>query len=233
MASRLTRGNGRLCDWKRDSRPSDDPKICARVALRITPTTRAFSLRIILPEPTTRRAHYWPVFRDLRRRALPGNTTPRQLDSIVAQILSIGSKGDFVRLSLYLRATVSASKSATAIWWRPMCFPAGSAEQWVIGVGRSRKSPKCTWKLGTLPSDSGHLDSSKSDQLQRRPLPLLISGWSGGCRRLFRRQEGARHLEVSEFIVGHRQAKTTLNVIDFPRSIWRPERPITQRLFHA
>ena len=78
----------------------------------------------------------WPVFRGSSTQGFAGKYTPRQLDSIVAQILSIGSKGissDFPYVS------GNQSELGEQVGHRfmvaPYVFPGWLSRQWVIGIG--------------------------------------------------------------------------------------------------
>ena len=159
----------------------------------------------------------WPVFRGSSTQGFAGKYTPRQLDSIVAQILSIGSKGissDFPYVS------GSQSELGEQVGHRfmvaPYVFPGWLSRQWVIGIGRSPKVTQLYMRIGTFPS-VGTWDPSNPSTYTPPSAAMdiwlewwLPHGYFGGSEVI--------PLNGSRFYVGHRRAASVLNVIDFPRS---------------
>ena len=127
---------------------------------RITPTTRATSSQNILREPMPA-AGGWTgrSFPAHPSQGFAGKYTPRQLDSIVAQILSIGSKaissdypyisGDGGRPDRYEDGRQIGHRFTVA----PYVFPGWLSRQWVIGVGRSMKVTQMYVEIRAFPSD--------------------------------------------------------------------------------
>ena len=92
----------------------------------------------------------WPVFRGSSALGFLGKYTPRQLDSIVAQILSIGSKAissDYPFISGDVGEQIGHRYYAS-----PYLFPGWLSGQWVIGVGRSMKLTQISVEMQTFPA---------------------------------------------------------------------------------
>ena len=140
----------------------------------------------------------WPVFPGSSTQGFAGKYTPRQLDSIVAQILSIGSKAissDYPYISGG-SGRPDRIEDGRQIGHRftvaPYVFPGWLSRQWVIGVGRSMKVTQMYVRIAAFPSDlRGNLGPGKSFRLH----PTLCNhGFLAGvvaASRLFWGQQGS------------------------------------------
>ena len=93
----------------------------------------------------------WPAFQGSSTQGFAGKYTPRQLDSVVAQILSIGSKAissDYPCISAPV-----GEQLGHRFMVAPYVFPGWLSRQWVIGVGRSIKLTQMYMRVGAFPSD--------------------------------------------------------------------------------
>ena len=167
------------------------------------------------------RAINWPVFPGSSTQGFGGKYTPRQLDSIVAQILSIGSKAissDYPYISGYIGEQIGHRYMVA-----PYVFPGWLSQQWVIGVGRSPKVTQLYMEVAAFPS-VGTWDAANPTNYTPPQATFDIwmewwfpHGYFGGNKVL--------NLQASRYFIGHRQAKATLNVIDFPRNLGGGEFP--------
>ena len=160
----------------------------------------------------------WPVFRGSSAQGFAGKYTPRQLDSIVAQILSIGSKGissDFPYVSAGDLNDLG-EQVGHRFMVAPYVFPGWLSRQWVIGIGRGPKVTQAYMRIGTFPA-VGTWDPSNPSLYTPPSASMdiwlewwLPHGYFGGREVI--------PLAASRFWLGHRRAESVLNVIDFPRS---------------
>ena len=158
----------------------------------------------------------WPAFQGSSTQGFAGKYTSRQLDSIVAQILSVGSKGissDYPYTSGNVGEQIGHRYMVA-----PYAFPGWLSRQWVIGVGRSPKVTQLYMRIEAQPSEPPGATWSPSNPNYSPPVAMmdiwlewwLPVGYLGGPKVL--------DYQASEFIVGQREA-VALNAMDFPRSI--------------
>jgi hypothetical protein len=165
----------------------------------------------------TGQAVIWPVFRG------PGGTpttggfknkyTPRQLDSMVAQILTIGSKAisaDFPYVSGDVGEQIGHRFRIA-----PYVFPGWLSGQWIIGVGRAMKVTQMRVEVATYPAVGNTPPQASLDFWLEWWLPASYFGGNNVIPP-----------QASFFFIGQRHAKSVLNVIDMPRNFAGPE-------FHA
>ena len=162
----------------------------------------------------------WPVFPGSSTQGFAGKYTKRQLDSIVAQILSIGSKAissDFP----YTSGEVG-EQIGNRFMVAPYAFPGWLSLQWVTGLGRSPKVTRMYMEIAAFPS-VGVWDPAKPEEYTPPEATFDISlewwlpaGYHGGTKVL--------PLENSRIVVGHRYSPG-LNAIDMPRFLTEPSRP--------
>ena len=152
-------------------------------------------------------------------RGSPGKYTSRQLDSIVAQILSIGSKAissDFP----YTSGDVG-EQIGHRFMVAPYVFPGWLSRQWVNGVGRSTEGyPTVHENRGV--SSGRNLGPGKPEEYTPARGNSSISGSSGGCRRATSAGTKVLPLQASRFFVGHALRAGVLNVIDFASGLTEP-----------
>ena len=156
----------------------------------------------------------WPVFPGSSAQGFAGKYSPRQLDSIVAQILSIGSKAissDYP----YISGSVG-EQIGHRFMVAPYIFPGWLSRQWVIGVGRSPKVTQMYMEIAAYHS-VGTWDPANPSTYTPPEAAFdiwlewwLPAGYFGGTKVL--------DYQGSQYFVGHRRAKSVLNVIDFPRN---------------
>jgi hypothetical protein len=137
------------------------------------------------------------------------------MDSIVAQILSIGSKAissDYPYTSGNIGEQIGHRYMVA-----PYVFPGWLSQQWVIGVGRSPKVTQMYMEVAAFPS-VGTWDAANPTNYTPPQATFDIwlewwmpAGYFGGNKVL--------NLQFSRYFVGHRKAKSTLNAIDFPRNL--------------
>ncbi len=172
------------------------------------------------------RALAWPVFPGSSTEGFAGKYTPRQLDSLVAQILSIGSK------AISSDYPYSSGNVGEQIGHRfmvvPYLFPGWLSGKWVNGIGRSIKLTQMYIEIAAFGSPTP--TNSPQDPNYEPPFATfdiwlewwLPVGYFGG------RQPPS--LAASEFYVGHRAAEATLNVVDMPRNLSTiPPAPLPRR----
>ena len=148
----------------------------------------------------------WPAFPGSSTQGFAGKYTPRQLDSIVAQILSIGSKAissDYPYISGNVGEQIGHRYMVA-----PYVFPGWLSRQWVIGVGRSPEGYSNVYaksrrflrilqcNLGPGKSFNIHPAFATMDIWLEWWLP---AGYFGGRKVL--------DPQFSSFFVGHRNAK--------------------------
>ncbi len=158
----------------------------------------------------------WPLFPGSSSLGFAGKYSLRQLDSIVAQILSIGSKGissDYPYISG--NDEERGEKMGHRYMVVPYLFPGWLSGRWVIGIGRSPKVTQLHMRVQGQPS-IGTWDAANPTNYQPPKAMFdlwlewwLPAGYFGGPKRI--------DFQASRYFVGHRAAKSTLNVIDFPR----------------
>ena len=163
----------------------------------------------------------WPVFPGSSTQGFAGKYTQRQLDSLVAQILSIGSKAissDYPNISGSTDGTIGVGEQ---IGHRfvvvPYLFPGWLSGKWVNGIGRSPKVTQMYMEIAAFSSPTP--TNSPQDPAYEPPFATfdiwlewwLPVGYFGGRKVL--------NLQASEFYVGHRATQSTLNVIDMPRQL--------------
>lgn len=157
----------------------------------------------------------WPRFPGSSAQGFAGKYTKRQMDSIVAQILSIGSKAissDYPYTSGYVGEQIGHRYMVA-----PYVFPGWLSQQWVIGVGRSPKVTQMYMEVRTFPSVGTWSEASPTNYTPpQATFDIWLEWWMptgyfGGKKSL--------DLKASRYFVGHRKAKSTLNVIDFPRNL--------------
>ena len=120
-----------------------------REVLRIIRTIKAFFCELSCGTNASRQAVQWPAFPGSSTQGFAGKYTPRQLDSIVAQILSIGSKAvssDFPSVSGNVEEQIGHRFMVA-----PYVFPGWLSRQWVIGLGRSPKVTQMYMESGRFP----------------------------------------------------------------------------------
>jgi hypothetical protein len=95
----------------------------------------------------------WPVFRDSSALGFAGKYTARQIDSIAAQICSLGNRAispdyPFVSDSTgWVRDWYMETKTDRSS--TPLIFPGFTTNQWVIGMGRSPKVNRLLLRFST------------------------------------------------------------------------------------
>ncbi len=160
----------------------------------------------------------WPVFPGSSTQGFAGKYTPRQLDSIVAQILSIGSKAissDYPYISGGVGAQIGHRFMVA-----PYVFPGWLSRQWVIGVGRSMKVTQMYVEIRAFPSDGTWDPANPSDYTPPfATMDFWLEWWLpasyfGGNKVLAP--------TASRFFLGHRQTKGVLNAVDMPRRLQDP-----------
>jgi hypothetical protein len=168
----------------------------------------------------------WPVFPGSSTRGFAGKYTLRQLDSLVAQILSIGSKAIS---SDYPNVSGTPDGVGDKIGHRfmvvPYLFPGWLSGKWVNGIGRSIKLTQMYMEIAAFPAE-GTWDPAAPEDYTPPQATFdiwlewwLPAGYFGGRKVL--------DLQDSEFFVGHRSTQDTLNVIDMPRDLsTEPAAPI-------
>jgi hypothetical protein len=153
----------------------------------------------------------WPVFTQSSTQGFAGKYTPRQLDSLVVQILTIGSK------AISADYPYSSGDVGEQIGHRfmiaPYLFPGWLSGQWVIGVGRAMKLTQMYLEVETFPS-VGNWDTDPSTYSPPKAiLDFWLEWWLPasyfGGPTVLTPQE-------SYVFLGHRQAKAILNPIDMP-----------------
>ena len=166
----------------------------------------------------------WPVFPGSSTEGFGGKYTPRQLDSLVAQILSIGSKAissDYPNVTPNQVGEQIGKRFMVA----PYLFPGWLSGKWVNGIGRSIKLTQMYMAIAAHPSEPPN--TPPEDPLYEPPFATfdiwlewwLPAGYFGG-------REVLPDLPESEFFVGHRGAQFTLNVIDMPRDLSTNSAPL-------
>jgi hypothetical protein len=157
----------------------------------------------------------WPVFRGSSTQGFAGKYTPRQLDGLVAQILSIGSKAissDYPFISGDVGEQIGHR-----YYVAPYLFPGWLSGQWVIGVGRSMKLTQIRVEIQTFPAAGTWDDANPTNYTPPSAgfdfwLEWWVpSGYFGG--------DAVLPPQFSEFFLGHRDAKSILNSSDFPRDL--------------
>ena len=167
------------------------------------------------------RAVNWPVFSGSSTQGFAGKYSLRQLDSIVAQILSIGSKGIS---SDYPYISGSDEERGEKIGHRfmvvPYLFPGWLSARWVNGIGRSPKVTQLQVKVEAFHS-TGTWDPANPASYTPPEANFDIwlewwqpAGYFGGPKEIA--------LDFSRYFVGTRAAKSILNVIDYPRNAGEP-----------
>ena len=163
----------------------------------------------------------WPVFPGSSTQGFAGKYTKRQLDSIVAQILSIGSKAissDFPYTSGEVGEQIGTSLYGRALRVPRLAKPPMGDRPWTL----HESYPTCTWKSRRfLRWELGTRQNPKNTPRQRQ---LSISGSSGGCRPAISADQRCLIYENSRIVVGHRYSPG-LNAIDMPRFLKEPSRP--------
>jgi hypothetical protein len=154
-----------------------------------------------------RQAVTWPAFPGPGGPAtagFSGKYTPRQLDNLVAQILTIGSKAisaDFPYVSGNVGEQIGHRFRVA-----PYLFPGWLSGQWVIGVGRAMKLTQMRAEIAAYPPVGNNPPQASLDFWLEWWLP---ANYFGGPTVI--------PLQFSTFFVGQRHAKSVLNVIDMPR----------------
>jgi hypothetical protein len=166
----------------------------------------------------------WPVFPGSSTGGFAGKYSLRQLDSLVAQILSIGSKAIS---SDYPNISGTPNGVGEQIGHRfmvvPYLFPGWLSGKWVNGIGRSPKVTQMYMEIAGFASPTP--TNSPQDPSYEPPFATLDIwvewwlpvGYFGGRKEL--------NFLGSEFYVGQRSMKSTLNVVDMPRAPGEPSTP--------
>ena len=167
---------------------------------------------------------FWPVFPGPASsvpstNGFAGKYTPRQLDSIIAQILSIGSKAissDYPHTS-----GESGEQIGNHYMVTPYVFPGWLSQQWVIGVGRSIKLTEVYVDVAAYGSQ-GIWDPANPAAYQppKATMDIWLEWWLPASYF-----GGDTSPNAFRFFLGHRGAKSTLNVIDMPRSLKNDPNP--------
>ena len=104
-----------------------------------------------------------------------GKYTPRQIDNIVAQIVSLGSKAISSDYPIQFRNYFAAYMEQRGMRYNvaPNLFPGWLSDELVIGMGRSMKLTSMLVKVSAyrIPDER---NSSRSHRL------VSIFGWNGG-----------------------------------------------------
>ncbi len=153
----------------------------------------------------------WPVFPGSSTEGFAGKYTPRQLDSLVAQILSIGSKAissDYPNITPNEVGEQLGHRFMVA----PYLFPGWLSGKWVNGIGRSIKLTQMYVEIAAFTPPGNPLYEPPFATFDIWLEWWLPAGYFGG-------REVLSNLQDSEFFVGHRGAQSTLNVIDMPRDL--------------
>ena len=155
----------------------------------------------------------WPVFSGSSTQGFAGKYTPRQLDSIVVQILSIGSKAissDYPYISGKVGEQIGHRFMVA-----PYLFPGWLSGQWVIGMGRSMKVTQMFVEIAAFPSQGDWNVDPSTYTPPEATFDFWLEWWVpasyfGG---------ETVPLKFSRFFLGHRDAKSVLNAGDFPRDV--------------
>ena len=159
----------------------------------------------------------WPVFPGSSTNGFAGKYTPRQLDSLVAQILSIGSKAissDYPHTSGNVGEQIGHRFMVA-----PYLFPGWLSGNWVNGIGRSIKLTQMYVEIAAFTPPGNPLGEPPFATFDIWLEWWLPAGYFGG-------REVLPNLQASEFFVGHRGAQSTLNVIDMPRDLSTNSAPL-------
>jgi hypothetical protein len=174
------------------------------------------------------RAVTWPLFRDSSALGFAGKYTARQIDSIAAQICSLGNRAispDYPYVSDssgWLLAWYMETKTDRSS--APIIFPGFTTNQWVIGMGRSPKVSRLLLKFttyaaaGTLGQTNYIPPKASMDAWLEWWLPAAFRGgtdFGPGTGR--------------EILVGHRE-NFVLNCADGVRSLDITQYPALPKL---
>ena len=121
----------------------------------------------------------WPRFPGSSTQGFAGKYSKRQMDSIVAQILSIGSKAISSDYPIYLglhRGTDWPSLYGRAVCVSRLAKPAMGDRRGALPEGHSNVHASCGVPFGWEPG------IPRIPRTTPHPRPLSISGSSGGCQ---------------------------------------------------
>jgi hypothetical protein len=121
----------------------------------------------------------WPAFPGSSTNGFAGKYTPRQLDSLVAQILSIGSKAissDYPHISGNVGEQIGHRFMVV-----PYLFPGWLSGKWVNGIGRSPKLTQMYMEIAgfasptptNAPTDAGYEPPFATRHLAR----VVVASW--------------------------------------------------------
>ena len=160
----------------------------------------------------------WPVFDQSSTQGFAGKYTPRQLDSLVVQILTVGSK------AISADYPYSSGDVGEQIGHRfmvaPYLFPGWLSGQWVIGVGRAMKVTQMYAEIATFPPVGTW---NPSDPTAYTPPQATFDFWlEWWLPASYFGGPTVQTPQFSRFYLGHRHAKSVLNPIDLPRNFSGP-----------
>ncbi len=165
----------------------------------------------------------WPAFRGSSGAGFAGKYTPRQIDSIVAQICNLGAEAvspDYPFSSRGSSGDNSFDKGfdeqpldgASA----PVLFPGWLSGQWVSGMGRSPKVTSLLLKFTTFGSSGVWGDTNQPYIPPKASLDLWVEWWLPAAFR-GSTQSGAQNAE--KILMGTLGFQHVVNYADVPNDL--------------
>jgi hypothetical protein len=162
----------------------------------------------------------WPVFQGTSSGGFGGKYTPRQIDSIVAQICNLGASAVSPDYPYALKGSSGGGSFEKGFGEQPedgasapVLFPGWLSGQWVSGMGRSPKVTSVLLKFTTFGSSG---DPQNAYTPPKASLDIWVEWWLPAAFR-GSTQSGAQN--AKHIHLGTRGFQNALNCIDVPEDL--------------